>query len=200
ARRPRWCLEVLRAGGPGFRSLETYAAQMDISGDGGTIVSEFIRRHMGGVLDWDYLARVREIWAGPLILKGVLSGEDAARAVELGVDALLVSNHGGRQLDAAPASIEMLPEIADIVQDRARLLFDSGVRTGEDILKAIALGADFVFVGRGFQYGVAALGPRGGDHVAAILIDEMKNVMAQIGAATLGELSPEWIHDAYAGA
>ena len=122
------------------------------------------------------------------VLKGVLSVADAVRAVALGVDGILVSNHGGRQLDAAPSPLEVLSPIKAAVGERAKILVDSGARTGADIAKALALGADFVLLGRAFQYGVAALGARGGDHVARILIDEMTNVMAQIGARTLTDL------------
>ena len=189
--RPRWCMEVLRAGAPRFRTLDGYMEKMAQKGDGKHDVATFMARNMGGVLDWDYLGRVRERWTKPLILKGILSPADALKAVELGVDGILVSNHGGRQLDAAPSSLEMLPAIRDAVGGRAKILLDSGVRTGGDVLKALALGADFVLLGRAFQYGVGALGRRGGDHVAEILSDELKNTMSQIGLRSLDEVTRE---------
>lgn len=188
AMRPRWCLEILRRGFPRFRSLEPYLDRMQGGPGEGGGVSEFMRRHMGGALDWEVLARIRDRWRGPLVLKGVLDVADAERAVGLGLNGVLVSNHGGRQLDAAPAALAVLPEIVAAVGDRAKVLVDSGARTGGDVVKALALGADFVLLGRAFQYGVAALGPRGGDHVATIIVDEMKNTMAQLGVETLDAL------------
>ena len=161
--------------------------QGDLGGGTGDIAG-FMIRYMGGALDWDYLEAVRDRWSGPIVLKGVLSVADAVRAAELGVDGILVSNHGGRQLDAAPSPLEVLSPIKAAVGGRAKILVDSGARTGADVAKALALGADFVLLGRAFQYGVAALGTRGGDHVARILIDEITNVMAQIGARTLTDL------------
>jgi L-lactate dehydrogenase (cytochrome) len=100
----------------------------------------------------------------------------------------MVSNHGGRQFDAAPSALEVLPEIVEAVGDRAKILFDSGVRSGLDIARAIALGADFVLLGRAFMYGVAALGERGGDHVAELLMADLKNNMIQLGCARLDEI------------
>lgn len=189
--RPRWCLEVLRAGAPRFRTLDRYMEQMADKDDGKKDIATFMARNLGNVLDWDYVAQVRDRWSKPLVLKGILSPADAVKAVELGIDGILISNHGGRQLDAAPSSLEMLPAIRDAVGGRAKILLDSGLRTGEDVLKARALGADFVLLGRAFQYGVAALGRRGGDHVMEILIDELKNTMSQIGLHKLADVTRE---------
>ena len=109
--------------------------------------------------------------------------------MDAGVDAIGISNHGGRQFDGAPAPIDVLPEIREALGADATLLFDSGVRSALDIARAIALGADFVLLGRAFVYGVAALGERGGDHTVAILVDELRNVMTQLGCRTLDELA-----------
>ena len=115
--------------------------------------------------------------------------EDAKKSVdEVGADGIQVSNHGGRQFDGAPAAIDMLPIIANEVGDRAKIIFDSGVRNGLDIIRALALGADFVMLGLAFICGVAAFGQDGGDHVAQILINEMKNDMANIGVQSIAEL------------
>jgi L-lactate dehydrogenase (cytochrome) len=106
----------------------------------------------------------------------------------MGYEGIMVSNHGGRQFDGAPAAISVLPTIAAAVGDRAKILFDSGVRGGLDIVRALALGADFVLLGRAFMYGVSALGGRGGDHVAQILLADLQNNMIQLGCKTIPEL------------
>jgi L-lactate dehydrogenase (cytochrome) len=123
-----------------------------------------------------------------LIVKGLLHTADTEQAISIGVDGIQVSNHGGRQFNGAPAAIDALPAIVDVVKGRAAVLFDSGIRSGLDIVRAIALGADFVLLGRAFLYGVAALGSRGGDTVTEILIADLKNNMIQIGCESLIEL------------
>jgi L-lactate dehydrogenase (cytochrome) len=122
------------------------------------------------------------------VLKGVLDPGDARRAVDAGVDGILVSNHGARQLDGAPASVTALPAVVDAVGGRAAVLLDSGVRSGLDIARALALGADFVLLGRTFMAGVAALGDAGGDHTARLLTDELRNVMSNLGCESLAQL------------
>ena len=148
----------------------------------------FIGQQLGGTLDWEYLESVREEWDGPVALKGILSVIEAERAVSMGYDGIMVSNHGGRQFDGSPAAISVLPGISSAVGDRAVILFDSGVRGGLDIARALALGADFVMLGRAFMYGLSALGRKGGDHVARILVEDLKNNMTQLGCRTLAEL------------
>lgn len=181
--RPAWSLATLIAGRPRFRGLEKYL-------DGGDMrdMLTFIGKELGGSLDWEYLQAVRDEWDGPLVLKGVLNTAEAERAVSMGYEGIMVSNHGGRQFDGAPAAISVLPTIAAAVGDRAKILFDSGVRGGLDIVRALALGADFVLLGRAFMYGVSALGRRGGDHVAQILLADLQNNMIQLGCKTIGEL------------
>ncbi len=182
--RPAWSLGTLLAGGrPRFRGLEKY-----VDGDDMQDMLTFIGQELGGTLDWEYLQAVRDEWDGPLVLKGVLNAVEAERAVSMGYEGIMVSNHGGRQFDGAPAAITMLPEIADAVGGQAKILFDSGVRGGLDIARALALGADFVMLGRAFMYGVSALGRRGGDHVAALLKADLHNNMIQLGCRTIGEL------------
>ena len=177
--RPKWALATLRRGRPTFATMEKYLQ----GGEGKTFdhIVDFVGSELGGVLDWDYLKQVRDMWDGPLVLKGILAVEDAREAVKAGVDAVWVSNHGGRQFEAAPASIDVLPEIVEAVGKKTKIVFDSGVRSGGDILKAIALGADFVFAGRPFLYGVAALADQGSDHVYEMLTADMINNMHQLG-------------------
>ena len=143
---------------------------------------------MGGTLSWDYLKEVRDVWEGPLVLKGILHPDDADTAIEMGVDGIQVSNHGARQFDGAPAAIDSLSVIVDRVKGKTSILFDSGVRSGLDIMRALALGADFVLLGRAFIFGVAALGNAGGDHTVEILMADLKVNMANLGCETIEEV------------
>ena len=182
--RPEWSLRMLANGGPRFRNMEPYAAKF---GDMG--ITEFIGSQLNGGLDWDYLDVIRDRWPGKLLLKGILHGQDAERAARAGVDGLVISNHGGRQLDAAPHPLYQLPHIRAVVGNKMPLIVDSGIRSGLDVAKAIASGADFVMIGRSFLYAVAALGNRGGEHAAGILMDELQDVMRQLGVENIDGLS-----------
>lgn len=173
---PVWTVNTLREGLPRLRTIEPYAGSTDMAA-----VLKFLRERTGGTLSWDYLKELRDEWHGPIVLKGVLHPEDALQAVTAGIDGIQVSNHGARQLDAAPAAIDALAVIAPLVKGKTAVLFDSGVRSGLDVLRALALGADFVFLGRAFIYGVAALGERGAQHTADILLAEMTVDMHNIG-------------------
>lgn len=179
ALRPRWSIEILRSGGK--PTLATLAKYGDVrSPRPGT-------DHLGYRLrtspDWEYLRAVRAEWEGPLVVKGLMDPAPVRRILEEGVDALWVSNHGGRQLDAAPAAIDALPAIRAAAGPDIPILFDSGIRSGTDILRAIAMGADFTFLGRAFHYGIAALGAAGGAHVIRILEDSLRADMVQMGLA-----------------
>ena len=180
---PAWTLATMRAGSPRLKTMEKYANSMQLSN-----LAQFVGQNIGGTLSWEYLKEVRDQWEGPLIVKGLLHTADTEQAISIGVDGIQVSNHGGRQFNGAPAAIDALPAIVDVVKGRAAVLFDSGIRSGLDIVRAIALGADFVLLGRAFLYGVAALGSRGGDTVTEILIADLKNNMIQIGCESLIEL------------
>lgn len=182
-KRPHWALKTLQRGRPSFAIMGQYVAT-DGSVSFSNIV-DFVGQELGGSLDWDYLKQVRDLWDGPLVLKGVLSTEDAREAVACGCEGIWVSNHGGRQFDAAPAAIDVLPEISAAVSDKASIIFDSGIRTANDILRAIALGADFVFLGRPFIYGVAAFADKGGDYVVDLLHADLINNMHQLGIKKL---------------
>lgn len=182
--RPEWALRLLANGGPRFRNIEPYSDKF-----GGMGVTEFIGSQLNGGLDWDYLDIIRDRWPGKLLLKGILHGQDAERAARAGVDGLVISNHGGRQLDAAPHPLHQLPHIRAVVGNKMPLIVDSGIRSGLDVAKAIASGADFALIGRSFIYAVAALGKRGGEHAATVLIEELQDVMRQLGVASIDGLS-----------
>ena len=142
-----------------------------------------------GIPDWDYLRELRQEWEGHLIVKGVLRPEDAQKMVAEGVDCIWVSNHSGRQFEAGPAVIDQLPNIREAVGTDVPLIYDSGVAWGLDIMRALAKGADFVMVGRAFQYAVAAFGARGIDHLVHILKADIEANMSQLGSENLGSLT-----------
>lgn len=180
---PRWTLATLKAGFPTLKTVVKYAGATDMKK-----LVEFVDLNIrGGALSWEYLQDVRDQWDGPLVLKGILHPDDVKKAIRTGVDGVIVSNHGARQFNGAPAAIDVLPSIVEKFRGKIAILFDSGVYSGLDILRAIALGADFVFLGRAFMYAVAALGDIGSDHVANILIDDLKNNMVQLGVSTIEE-------------
>ena len=144
-------------------------------------------------LTWEDLEWIRETTSLPLVLKGVLTGEDAARAVDRGVDAVIVSNHGARQLDRAIAAIDALPEVVEAVAGRAEVYVDGGVRRGSDVVIALALGARAVFIGRPYLFALAAGGQRGVARALELIAAEVENVMAQVGATTVADISRELV-------
>ncbi|MGA9254470.1 MAG: alpha-hydroxy acid oxidase [Roseobacter sp.] len=182
ALKPAWALGIAQRGMPRMRGLEKYTVE--------TTNALSSTQHAGYLLrtspDWEYVAWLRAHWAGPLIVKGVLRAEDAGPLKAIGVDALWVSNHAGRQFDAAPASIDALREIRATTD--LPLIFDSGIEGGLDILRAYACGANYVMLGRAFHYALAALGTRGIDHLIDILIKDITANMGQLGAKTLRDL------------
>ncbi len=181
---PKWALAALGLKGRlQFKNMERYAPKNTAES-----VSNFIAGQLHGSLSWNYLEEIRGHWNGCLLLKGVLRPSDALRAIDTGVDGIIVSNHGGRQFDANPASISVLRAIRQAVGPDFPIVFDSGIRSGLDILRALALGADFVLVGRPFLYGIAAIGKEGGGHVVDILRDEISNALVQMGAKNIAEL------------
>ena len=180
---PAWSMAVLRHGIPRFRTIEQY-----LDGTSITAVAGFVGASLGGSLSFDYVAEVRARWTGNIVVKGILDPADARRSIDVGADAVWVSNHGGRQLEAAPAAISCLPAIAAEIGDEVPVLFDSGVRSGADIARAISLGADFVFAGRPFYFGLGALGADGAGHAYEILHNGLLNVMHQTGCVRPAEL------------
>lgn len=192
---PRWALGLARVGVPRFVNLDPYHA----GGNARTWAralydaTQFIEERMGLHVTAERFARLREQWPGKLLVKGVLDPEEAKAYMALGADGLIVSNHGGRQLDAAPAAAAMVPAIRAAVGPTTPLLVDGGVRSGLDIARMLALGADFVLIGRPFLYALAAMGRPGGEHVMHILKAELQSTMGQLGCATLAEL-PSTLH------
>ncbi|HUW03375.1 MAG TPA: alpha-hydroxy acid oxidase [Acidimicrobiales bacterium] len=181
---PAWTLALARNGLPRFRGLEAYLDRSTMQKSAG-----FVGANLGGTLSFAYLAELRELWEGPIIVKGILDPDDAQRCIDVGADAIGVSNHGGRQLDAAPAAIEALPVIVDRVGTAVPVLFDSGVRSGLDVARALALGASFVFCGRAFMFGLGALGRSGAGHALDILTEGLCNVMVQTGCDSTSQLA-----------
>ena len=165
---PGWAMAMLNNGLPRFANIQPYAGAGASLND--TI--RFARKEMGGAFSWEEVARYRDRWKGPLVVKGILHPADAEKAVALGVDGILVSNHGGRQIEALPAPVDCLPAIVRAVGGRATVLMDSGIRSGTDVARALALGASAALAGKAFLWGLGALGDDGPGHVIDLLIDE----------------------------
>lgn len=189
-RHPNWALRMLRAGVPKFANLRPYYDQSKLRGHASEINESvwFIKERLGVYIGREIFEEIRESWPGKVLLKGVLHPEDAKHYIALGADGIVVSNHGGRQLDASPSPVEMLPQIREAVGPDVPLIADSGVRSGLDIARMLALGADFVMMGRPFLFAVAALDHLGGDHVMNILKAELECTMGQLGCATIQDL------------
>ncbi|MEM1162326.1 MAG: alpha-hydroxy acid oxidase [Pseudomonadota bacterium] len=174
---PRWSLAQLSAGTPEMRNF------------GGSI-GRFMREIGRGGVEWDFLDRLRDRWRGKIVVKGVMRPADAIRMRDAGVDAIWVSNHGGRQLDAAPATIDALPVIREAVGPGYPLIIDSGIRSGEDVVKCLALGASFVMMGRPFLYALGAGGEKGLTEFLDVMTEEISTVMAQIGVTRIDDIGP----------
>ena len=187
---PQWALRMLRAGVPKFVNLAPYYKAGGSGQERGEVVKggQFIKERMGLHITRSILEEIRANWPGKLLIKGVLDPEEARTYLDLGADGLIVSNHGGRQLDAAPSVVRMLPRIRSAVGKDATLIADSGVRSGLDMARMLALGADFVTMGRPFMFAVAALDRRGGEHIMKILKAELQSIMGQLGCSTIAEL------------
>jgi isopentenyl diphosphate isomerase/L-lactate dehydrogenase-like FMN-dependent dehydrogenase len=142
---------------------------------------------------WEHIAWIRENWKGPMLIKGILTAEDARRSEDAGAEGVVVSNHGGRQLEGAPATIEVLPEIVDAVGDRLAVLLDSGVRRGNDVLRAVAIGARAVLIGRVAVMGLAVGGEAGVDRMLSIIRADIIRSMRLMGASSIGELDRSWL-------
>ena len=186
--RPRWSLSTLINGIPHFKTLGRYSNNKSMRG-----MAEFVGEQLGQMVTTDRLKRIRDHWKGPLIIKGVMHPDDAKQATKLGYDGILVSNHGGRQMDASPAPVEVLPDIIEAVGGKVTVMVDSGFSSGLDIVRGLALGAQFVFCGRAFMWGVSALGEKGVDHVVDLLTDEITLALTQIGCPDIAKLNATWL-------
>jgi (S)-mandelate dehydrogenase len=187
--KPAWLLEILRFGLPGMANFEGYR----FSTPEGTDIVTAVGREMDAGLDWEALKRLRDLWPRKLLLKGVERPDDAERAAALGCDGVVVSNHGGRQLDGAAPTLEALPAVASAVGNKITVLLDGGVRRGVDILKARALGAQAVLTGRATLFGVMAGGEPGARRAIEILSTELERAMRLCGARSVAEIGPELV-------
>ena len=181
--RPRWLLALLRNGYPRFATISEYARP----GAGTNEIIKFARARMGGAFSWEEVKRYRDAWKGPMALKGILHPADAKKALALGIDGIWLSNHGGRQIEALTPSIDCLPAIVAAVGKKATILLDSGIRSGQDVMRALALGADAAFAGKSFLWAVAAIGDEGPDQLIDLYIDELRASLGQIGARSPAE-------------
>ena len=174
---PGWLMALARNGQPNFPCLAPYCGPNPSKAD----IAYFAQRELSGALSWDELKRYRDLWKGPMVIKGIMHPADAETAVSIGMDGVQISNHGGRQLEAVPAAIDVLPAIARAVGGRTAILYDGGIRSGLDVVRAMAFGAQAAFAGRAFLFGVGAIGADGGDYVSDLLIDEIAVAMRQVG-------------------
>jgi L-lactate dehydrogenase (cytochrome) len=154
-------------------------------------LSSWTAEQFDPALDWNKIAKLKEAWGGKVILKGILDAEDAKMALRVGADAIIVSNHGGRQLDGALSSIRALPSILEAVGDKIEVHFDGGIRSGQDVLKALSLGAKGIYIGRAFIYGLGAMGEAGVTQALTVIQKELETTMALCGHTQIDDLSPE---------
>lgn len=185
---PLWALSTLRAGSPGFPNLTRYVGEVD-----GKTLAGFISSQIKDDLAWDDIQALRDLWQGRLLIKGIMTAADARAALDLGADGIWVSNHGGRQLDGAPAAIDSLAAIRAALGKEAVIIMDGGIRSGEDVVRAGATGADFVFCGRAFYYGAAAAGEGGAARAADLLAADVRRTLTQIGCPSWMGLDEGWL-------
>jgi L-lactate dehydrogenase (cytochrome) len=181
--RPEWAIKTLLHGQPAFATMKKYMPK-DLNMKQ---LGAYMNQTFSGRLNEERIKPIREKWKGKIILKGVASAEDTEMAIRLGLDGIIVSNHGGRQLDAGEAAISSLQTIVQLYQNKITIMMDSGIRSGVDVARAMASGADFTFLGRTFMYSVAALGKQGGNHAIGILKIQLQQVMEQLCCEKTGD-------------
>ena len=181
--KPNWALQTLIHGQPNFEVLKPYMPKgLDLKQLGIFMDQTFSKR-----MNMEKIAPIRDLWKGKIVLKGVSTEADTEKAIQLGLDGIIVSNHGGRQLDAGESTIKPMTRIAAKYGDQITVMMDSGLRSGPDIARSLASGSEFTFLGRSFMYGVAALGPKGGDHTISLLKTQLQQVMEQIGCEKVAD-------------
>ena len=189
--KPTWAYNTLKYGQPTFETLKPYTPE----GLNLKQLGQFMDKTFSGRLNEERIKPIRDRWKGKLVLKGVASERDTEDAIRMGFDGIIVSNHGGRQLDAAQSTIRSMQEIAMKYSDQIEIMMDSGLRSGPDIARAMACGAKFTFMGRSFMYGAGALGNKGGDHTISILKTQFKQVMDQLCCERVEDLPKHLITD-----
>lgn len=182
--RPSWAINTLLNGTPNFATLKPYMPKGLNMGQ----LGQFMNRTFSGRLNPDKIAPIRDKWKGKLVLKGCATVEDAELAISLGMDGIIVSNHGGRQIDAGQSTIKSLSPIVERYKGKIKIMMDSGIQSGPDIARTLASGADFTFLGRSFMYSVAALGEEGGEHMMGMLKTQLHQVMDQICCRSVYDL------------
>ena len=188
-KRPHWALNTLINGQPSFEILKPYM-QKNLNLNQ---LAKFMDATFSGRLNEDKIKRIRDLWKGKLVLKGAESIHDVEKAYQLGLDGVIISNHGGRQVDVGQATIESLNTIVPLYKDKIKVMMDSGIRGGADVARVMASGADFSFMGRTFMYGVSALGKKGGNHTIAMLKTQLTQVMEQMSCAEVNDLTKNLI-------
>ena len=182
--RPGWALKTLAHGQPSFKLMKPYMP----SGMNMHHLGLFMNKTFNGRLNEDKISAIRDMWKGKLVLKGIVNDVDVEKCIRLGMDGIIVSNHGGRQLDAGESTIHSLNRIVSQYKGKIKIMMDSGMRSGPDIARTLASGAEFAFLGRSFMYGAAALGNEGGNHTIVILKRQLQQVMDQLCCATVSDL------------
>ena len=188
-KRPHWALNTLINGQPSFEILKPYM-QKNLNLNQ---LAKFMDSTFSGRLNEDKIKRIRDLWKGKLVLKGAESIYDVEKAYQLGLDGVIISNHGGRQVDVGQATIDSLNSIVPLYKDKIKVMMDSGIRGGADVARVMASGADFSFMGRTFMYGVSALGKKGGNHTIAMLKTQLTQVMEQMSCAEVNDLTKNLI-------
>ena len=189
AKRPQWALQTLIHGQPSFDILKPYMSKnLNLNQ-----IAKFMDATFSGRLDEEKIKKIRDLWKGKLVLKGAESAHDVEKAYQLGLDGVIISNHGGRQVDVGQATIDSLKDIAPLYKDKLTVMMDSGIRGGADVARVMASGADFCFLGRTFMYGVSALGKKGGHHTIAMLKTQLTQVMEQLSCAQIDDLQSKLI-------
>ena len=189
SKRPHWALQTLIHGQPSFEILKPYMSKnLNLNQ-----LAKFMDATFSGRLDEEKIKKIRDLWKGKLVLKGAESAHDVEKAYQLGLDGVIISNHGGRQVDVGQATIDSLKDIAPLYKDKLTVMMDSGIRGGADVARVMASGADFSFLGRTFMYGVSALGKKGGHHTIAMLKIQLTQVMEQLSCAQINDLQSKLI-------